>query len=147
MNDEMNATNNTTNEVAPTKTTMTPQEINRRIAIACGWKLLPNSFPPNSRLWEHPSGKRAYEPDDLPNYHGDLNAMHEAESALGVDQECQFIEHLEQLIRIPENILFGDKPTKKFELNEHGRFAVAHATAAQRAEAFLRTIGQWEEAE
>jgi len=26
------------NEVASTKTTMNPQEINKRIAIACGWQ-------------------------------------------------------------------------------------------------------------
>jgi hypothetical protein len=113
------------------ETIMTPQEINRRIAIACGWKLLFNSFPPNSRLWEHPSGKRAYEPDDLPNYHGDLNAMHEAEKVLTHGQASYY---LSELIGI----------NTKDESTHHGSY---HATAAQRAEAFLRTIGQWEEVE
>jgi hypothetical protein len=104
---------------------MTPEEINKRIAIACGWKLLPNSFPPNSRLWEHPSGKRAYEPDDLPNYHGDLNAMHEAEKVLSRQQTEWYVTTLCLEVQ-PEPSLHN-------------------ATASQRAEAFLRTIGQWEE--
>jgi DNA-binding XRE family transcriptional regulator len=30
-------------------------------------------------------------------------------------------------------------------MNERERFQMIHATAAQRAEAFLRTIGKWEE--
>jgi hypothetical protein len=119
---------------------MNPQEINRRIAIACGWKLLPNSFPPNSRLWEHPSGKRAYEPDDLPNYHGDLNAMHEALGSIdSYEQAERYVDEL-------DDVVFREWK----ELEEHEcppiAFATRKATAAQRAEAFLRTIGKWEEA-
>jgi hypothetical protein len=130
-----------TNEVAPTKTTMTPQEINKRIAIACGWKLLPNSFPPNSRLWEHPSGKRAYEPDDLPNYHGDLNAMHAALREIKA-AESQF-RYAAELLKINGQ---GDL-LEVCDLNVDFCWITATATAAQRAEAFLRTIGKWEEVE
>jgi len=121
----------TTNEVAPTKTTMNPQEINRRIAIACGWYVLPNGFP--SELWEHPSGKRAYESDF--NYHGDLNAMHEAEKVL---LKHGWLTYIDWLVYI----MFGKQDIPSIYYGN-----ILHATAAQRAEAFLRTIGQWEEAE
>jgi hypothetical protein len=83
----------TDNEVARLSKTMNPNEINKRIAIACGWYVLPNGFP--SELWEHPSGKRAYESDF--NYHGDLNAMHEAENALKDEQKFPYMEEIYNL--------------------------------------------------
>ena len=61
------------------------------------------------------------------NYLNDLNAMHEAEKMLTVRQSQQYIPILRNLCTV-----FGNWPES--------------ATAAQRAEAFLRTIGKWEEA-
>jgi hypothetical protein len=111
---------------------MNPQEINRRIAIACGWYVLPNGFP--SELWEHPSGKRAYESDF--NYHGDLNAMHEVENELDGDLCADYTEYLHRVV----NATMGS-------MNHEDMCRFRSATAPQRAEAFLRTIGQWEEVE
>ena len=59
------------------------------------------------------------------NYTGDLNAMHEAET-----------------------VLKGQYWVAYFDLIQHtGKATGVRATAAQRAEAFLRTIGKWVEEE
>jgi hypothetical protein len=60
----------------------------------------------------------------------DLNAMHEAEKVLTAICEINaYITHLGTVLGR------GDKTLFEF----------THATAAQRAEAFLRTIGKWED--
>ena len=65
----------------------------------------------------------------IPDYLNDLNAMHSAEKSLGeIERE-----------RYTDNIC-GITPC-----NYDGWFSCAHATAAQRAEAFLKTIGKWED--
>jgi hypothetical protein len=51
----------------------------------------------------------------------DLNAMHEAEKALTVEEWSDYVDYL---------------PTRWEE--------AIHTTARQRAEAFLRTLGKWE---
>jgi hypothetical protein len=64
------------------------------------------------------------------NYCTDLNAMHEAEKVL-TDEQCVFIRlHLRERLE--------NHPASRYVWN---------ATARQRAEAFLRTLGKWEEAE
>ena len=60
------------------------------------------------------------------NYCNDLNAMHQAEKVL--------TEHQTESI-YPRNLGAWRNPTKPI-----------YATARQRAEAFLRTQGKWEEA-
>jgi hypothetical protein len=67
----------------------------------------------------------------LPDYLNDLNAMHEAMAHLEPEQVDQFAAEL-------SGIVWWDLTS-----NEVGH--VANATATQRAEAFLRTIGKWEE--
>ena len=62
----------------------------------------------------------------VPQYLNDLNAMHEAEKAMNNNDWWKFVENL-------TNICGG------------GTALAISATAAQRAEAFLRTIGKWEE--
>ena len=61
----------------------------------------------------------------LPDYLNDLNAMHEAEKVLTSEQVTSYVYSLESM-------------------NEQWS-TPAFATAFQRAEAFLRTIGKWEE--
>jgi len=61
----------------------------------------------------------------IPNYCKDLNAMHQAEWSLTDDQLWRMAREIE---RNDEQWYF-------------------RATARQRAEAFLRTLGLWEEAE
>ena len=64
--------------------------------------------------------------DLIPDYLNDLNAMHEAEKIMNNNDWWKFVEHL-------TNICGG------------GTALGISATASQRAEAFLRTIGKWEE--
>jgi len=62
----------------------------------------------------------------LPDYLNDLNAMHDAEKVLNEKQEDIMNSTLWDIM--------------------DGRKYLWHATASQRAEAFLRTIGKWKEA-
>jgi hypothetical protein len=107
---------------------MTNKQINIAIAEACGWKVHPKDkwlvIPPNSPHSVQPLYT-------LPDYCNDLNAMHEAEKVLytGIEQQ-------------------------RYWQAGYGRFQMIlaeicpnpySATARQRAEAFLRTLGKWEE--
>ena len=66
----------------------------------------------------------------VPDYLHDLNAMHEAEMALNCDEQSstQLFHYRHYLFRVCG---------RDWDL-------IPFATAAQRAEAFLRTIGKWE---
>jgi len=95
---------------------MTNDQINVAIAEACGRRRNPNGgWYPDNGLKVGTQG--------IPNYSADLNAMHQAEWSLTDDQ----------LWRMARNIERND---------EQWYF---RATARQRAEAFLRTLGLWEE--
>ena len=67
----------------------------------------------------------------LPDYLNDLNAMHEAEKML---TEHQWDEYERVLRLVCDGCSYFEGAGKE----------LLHATAAQRAEAFLRTIGKWE---
>lgn len=81
----------------------------------------------------------------VPDYTSDLNAMHEAEKVLDLDQSYEYGQALAMIVREPENIAFKEKPARKFPLNGWGHFHVAHLTAFQRSEAFLKTLNLWTE--
>ena len=107
---------------------MNPEKQRIAIAEACGWK------PDKRGLgWLSPHGYYSPEPD----YLNDLNAMHEAVSIFDYDQADQFEDHLCDICKRSNDEKENPAPW---------RFAVVNATATQRAEAFLRTIGKWEEA-
>lgn len=102
----------------------------QRIAIAeaCGWKpfLLTNGKPTTPPRWQHPNTEWVHTLGTMPNYLEDLNAMHEAEKVIRFEQWIAYVKAL---------ALTGVQEQK----------GVAHATAAQRAEAFLRTMKLWRE--
>ena len=62
----------------------------------------------------------------IPDYLSDLNAMHEAEKALNAEQWMQYLDRLG---------IITDGRLRSY----------THATAAQRAEAFLRTLNLWDD--
>ncbi len=95
---------------------MTDEQINRAIAEACGW---------NNKPVVRTNGKGSVWVTEWPDYCNDLNAMHEAEKVLTDDQREVFY---------PRNLGAWQSP-----------FNVIYATARQRAEAFLRVMGKWEE--
>jgi hypothetical protein len=97
---------------------MTNEQINIAIAEACGWS--------NDDI------ERGYTlcqfTEDIPDYCNDLNAMHEAEKSLNQIQARAYSDFLDQS-------------------EQDGTWAGCHCfhqTAAQRAEAFLRTINKLE---
>ena len=102
---------------------MTDEEINIAIAEACGmhgaWekKITPCGC---DGQWDYfnPQGNR------LPDYCNDLNAMHEAEKVFDTALYCRYINELCDLTINANNSMYM-------------------ATAHQRAEAFLKTIGKW----
>jgi hypothetical protein len=106
---------------------MTPDQQRIAIATACGWTEIDGLSVKG--LMGKPPGKIcsfAY----IPNYLNDLNAMHEAEKVLTKDQ---LIEQAEWI-----GACSNEMPNKAWVI-------LLRATAAQRAEAFLRTLGLWQE--
>jgi hypothetical protein len=107
---------------------MTNEQINIAIAEACGWRevyLNQNSMPWGFNIGFNYSQR-------IPNYCNDLNAMHEAEKTLTDDQFEQY-----RWILWDISPIVAKKDWYRCYLS---------STAHQRAEAFLRTIGKWEEA-
>jgi len=101
---------------------MSEQEINEAIAEACGRERNPDGG------WYPDNGLRVGT-QAIPDYCGDLNAMHEAEKSISNDLwQCYF----NQLARV----------TKAEQSDDRVFFC---ATARHRAEAFLRVMGKWKE--
>jgi hypothetical protein len=100
---------------------MKPEKQRIAIAEACGWTGLKQSMGYETRYRGTPSETTVWV--SLPDYLNDLNAMHEAEKTLDYND----LNDMEESV----SFHFGVTPF--------------HATASQRAEAFLRTIGKWEE--
>lgn len=100
---------------------------NEEIALYCGWKFDKNQYKqwisPDETTWNYP-----------PAYNKDLNQMHEAEKSLDVtnggpvSSDCLRYAYSSILYKL---VPVWVQPFR--------------ATAAQRAEAFLKTVGKWEE--
>lgn len=107
---------------------MTDDQINTAIAEACGWTEIQECT-----CWDDVSRGKAPGKIGLKHiedYCNDLNAMYEAEKSLkGYEQIHTYVWHLNNR---------KDWETD-FKLME------VHISARDRAEAFLRTLGKWEE--
>lgn len=124
------------------KTGMTPEAQRIAVAEACGWNIQDAACPTGVRMWTHPKHPYGWRADsDLPNYPADLNAMHEAEKVLTFSQRAEYAVNLQEILGCCiVGYVSGDYHN---ELRQLAKFA--GATAAHRCEAFLRTIGRWEE--
>jgi hypothetical protein len=101
------------------------------IATACGWKISLSDLGLGLDIYRGETVDTATERRPLPDYLNDLNAMHEAEKILNDKQLSEYWLELNHLL-----------PTWSPD-EEHIRQAwVFGSPAAQRAEAFLRTIGK-----
>ena len=96
---------------------MTDEQINAAIAEACGWTKEDGVY-----VWTSNGIDCTYY--ELWDWANDLNAMYLAEAILSEDQLCRMAREIER------------NDTQWY----------FRATARQRAEAFLRTLGKWEEA-
>jgi hypothetical protein len=75
----------------------------------------------------------------IPDYLNDLNAMHEAEKVMGYDDRLNYPAQLFDVV-----CRTSGEWQKVFNKIHPDAWAL-QATADQRAEAFLRAIGKWEE--
>jgi hypothetical protein len=110
---------------------MTPQEINILIAEFEGWSKIENTHTiMMGELWKGypPEGTKCIVGNKLPisNYYEDLNAIHGAAAKL-TTQERQHV-YIRELHK---------------QKKEMSYFDCIQATAPQRCEALLRTIGKW----
>lgn len=127
--------------------TMKPDK--QRIAIAeyCGWTNCHIGSPGAGGAVDRPGRPVGTPPNrkytcELPNYTGCLNAMHEAEKHLKDEQYYDWSKDKHNDMsyhRWLGRIVDRDTPLPN-------PCHYASATVAQRAEAFLKTIGKWENA-
>ena len=127
---------------------MIPEKQILVIGEACGWT---DHFPKDSggillpyKWCNTHTNKKSM---DLPDYLNDLNAMYIAEQLLFTypHGKVDFSNNLLKIVT-PDGECdlvddYGEYSTSK----STSLFALVHTTAAQRAEAFLKTIGKWEE--
>ena len=114
---------------------MTPEAQRIAIAEACGWEDIKRY---ERNYWTGTRPRQSTEDDaqvsmELPDYPSDLNAMHAAEDVI----ETKWTTYCKTLLAIVE------PEPRSLEVCHY--WNLLHATAAQRAEAFLRTLGLWEE--
>jgi hypothetical protein len=123
---------------------MSPEQQRIKIAEACGWTIHGTKF----RIYGNPDDPfssvsachdlygfpRTGGDDWIPDYLNCLNAMHEAEKVLADNEERQY-KYI--------SILVGKDWSESWAFTDAGK--AIHATAAHRAEAFLRTLGLWKD--
>jgi hypothetical protein len=120
---------------------MSPEAQRIAIAEACGWNGIKHADYTNcalSKFFGISPKYGTYQP--VPDYLNDLNAMHEAEKVLpdmaSDDDGRDQLGYMETL---------ADTLVATWSSNNSAdTWLITHATAAQRAEAFLRNIGKWE---
>jgi hypothetical protein len=121
---------------------MTPDEINRAIAVSVGWTRVkvipphPQRIPSGAMVVGSPPYGSIDRSPIAPNYHGDLNAIQEAvaESFTSNESLDAFAENLAVVI-------FGSYPDALLRYSDAAM--MVNATAPQRCEAYLKTIGKW----
>jgi hypothetical protein len=102
---------------------MKSHDLNWKVAEALGWK----KHLRDKWIVINPKYPLSVQPlNTIPDFSGDLNAMHEAEKVLTTLQKYQYVE------------LLGDFST--YEKGEYPTFRFLTATATQRANAFLKSI-------
>ena len=105
---------------------MTKEQINIAIAEEQGWRHREGG------MWYCPDGSTV--PETLiPNYTSDLNAIHEAEKS--ITDPRKMLDYFNHLSR------YNDPDARSIQ----DSFNIITATTAQRAEAYLRTIGKWKD--
>lgn len=106
-----------------------------------GWEFDPKEahhWTSRGRWVKPPSGELVFR-HAIPDYFNNLNAMHEAEALLDYDGQVAFVTALCPLVGLTgENNYW-------YDLECHEAWKMVNATAAQRAEAYLKTIGKWQQ--
>ena len=121
---------------------LTPEQQRIKVAELCGWRRCNTTLPAlwqydrvvhqmDEGLWctgyENGSGDWLMRDETIPDYLNDLNAMHEAGKMLKLGMRSLYDANLGLIA-------------------ERDYCFIWETTAAQRAEAFLKTLGLWEAA-
>ena len=142
---------------------MKPEEQRIDIAKACGWKQLFKGehdryvrfSPPPTRKPEYKYGsyihglghtnilKKEYLVDELPDYLNDLNAMNEAEKTIVQRDRSIYWNALMKSVGPDGEVDLVDDYGEQSTSPPTNGFSIVHATAKQRAEAFLKTLNLW----
>jgi len=134
---------------------MNPTEQQIAIAEATGWKYIEDMTLPSRSFmgaksvgsaWQRPDGEFGYGDYVPPNYLNNLNAMHEVEKKLTTTQRIQFADILYN--SVGKDLLNWSGcyyPCEQPTIDLDTIFQTLHATASQRAEAYLRTINKWKD--
>lgn len=111
---------------------MTPEQQRIKIAEACGITEEIHNVVGKGLVYAVKNESGLIE-RMVPDYLNDLNAIHEAEKVLcdAINGQCK---------KYYENLFY----TLMRDGGEPSRFGMLHATASQRAESFLKTIGKWQ---
>jgi hypothetical protein len=118
---------------------MTPDQINIAIAELCGWKrgtkkeasFSNPAITIENECWYQPPNTFPFR--RVPDYHSDLNAVHEAETQHGF--------HNLEYKRLLTWVCDHDWQHATVKTHRNPIFA----TAPQRCEALLKTVGKWTE--
>lgn len=121
---------------------MTDQQIRIAVAEVMGWRFVRKERDDNRMI--DPKGHYS-STDSIPNYPADLNACHEMEKILTREQRIEARWHLVQIT--DDNYTTWEPHEYKtldiWEMSLSDIDACLNATARQRCEAFLRTLGKW----
>ena len=117
--------------------TMNKEQGSIIIAEVCGWYSYINA----DLLTRWYNRNTHQDDDEMPDYSEDLNAIHEAEKYLTDEQYTKYEDHIWDIV-----LEASDYYWEILKNNESRPLPrLSSPTAAQRAEAFLKTIGKWEE--
>ncbi len=126
---------------------MTPKAQRIAIAEACGWKRVKTPFKVGYEIVDYPiwqmgddvNSRRSFRCIPLPDYLGDLNMIHGAVAIACEKTGFPFQEAYTRELRAVVT-------RRRRGLNEmQFDYWMAEATAAQCSEAFLRTLGLWQD--
>lgn len=119
--------------------TLNPEQQNEAIALVLGWKKKPTTglMTGDNRVWICPDYSRWHEftmTREIPNFVNDLNAMYIAEAWLSDEGSRKFFDELNWVVARSD----------KQDCKRGPLWCMFHASAAERAEAFLKTLDLWE---
>lgn len=119
---------------------MKADEQNRAIAEFCGWVYAPQFNAPTAKAFQK-DGRLRYD-RELPDYYGDLNAISEAALQLRTKgNQFQWLDYHRKLFKTVWRISESSTDYVGGAL----AWDVIEASAPQRCEALLRTLGLWKE--
>ena len=116
---------------------MNPEKQRIAIATACGWTRFNSATHKGAIQYGQPPNDRSNS-WELPNYLNDLNAMHKAKKVLTDDQAWEMVKIIVDYCQSENGFPLLDR-SESLKLHS--------ATAEREAEAFLKVLGLWEEAE